>query len=177
MGFFFPSVKEQREKGPSRESFRGGRTSVSSWRSLFPFADEDVPQDNFCQGWYGVSQGQAAGAALGGQWCKGDQKDIPTPRRFFLWRWKLFHRLFLSLWLLKFLEQHVLPVGDFSMDGNKLGAWARAERMVGGRRGCGRDGNAADETQTPPQPHGHRAVCPHTPLLPKSSRIHWQMRL
>lgn len=52
---------------------------------------------------------------------------------------------------LKLLEQHVLPVGDFSMDGNKLGAWARSEgeeRMaaVGGRRGCGRDGNAGDET-------------------------------
>lgn len=28
---------------------------------------------------------------------------------------------------LKFLEQHVLPVGDFSMDGNKLGARARSE--------------------------------------------------
>lgn len=83
---------------------------------------------------------------------------------------------------LKFLEQHVLPVGDFSMDGNKLGAWARSEAeermaVVGGRRGCGRDGNAAHETQTLPQPHGCRTVCPHTPLPPKPSKIHQQMRV
>lgn len=76
---------------------------------------------------------------------------------------------------LKLLEQHVLPVGDFSMDGNKLGAWARSEAeermaVVGGRRGCGRDGSAGDETQTP-------LSLTAAGLLPKSGKIHWQMRV
>lgn len=55
---------------------------------------------------------------------------------------------------LKFLEQRVLPVGDVFTDGNKLGARARSEAeermaVVGGRRGCGRDGSAGDETKLP----------------------------
>lgn len=63
---------------------------------------------------------------------------------------------------LEFLEQRVLPVGEFPMDGTELGAWARSEAeegSAGRQESLGRGGNAAGETQIP-----------HTPLLPKSSK-------